>query len=166
MANEQYYQQMHEAALLLEKGDGKNAAVILKRLHELYPDDVDVASNLGAAYILYKQYSTAVPILEAATQAAPENPGLWANLAAAYLGTLPISTRAQQDKAIAAFERALEIDGAYPNAHYNLGLIYEDRRDWANARRMFLHATQTNPADQDARNLLAKVEKRLEEERS
>lgn len=164
MADEQYYRQMREAAVLLQAGDGKNAAVILKRLYELYPDNVDVASNLGAAYILNKQYSAAVPILEAATQIEENNAGLWVNLAAAYLGTLPISTREQQDKAIAAFQRALEIDPVHPNAHYNLGLIYEDRRDWANARRMFQQALQTNPADKDARMLLAKAERLLDEE--
>src|SRR2546421_4376494 len=93
MADEQYFRQMREAEGLLHKGEGKNAAVLLKRLHELYPDDVDVAINLGAAYILAKQYSQAVPILEAATAAAGNNPAAWVNLAAAYLGTLPISTR-------------------------------------------------------------------------
>jgi tetratricopeptide (TPR) repeat protein len=164
MADEQYYRQMREAALLLQAGDGKNAAVILTRLHELYPDNVDVASNLGAAYILSKRYSAAIPILEAATKIEENNAGLWVNLAAAYLGTLPISTLEQQDRAIGAFRRALEIDPAHPNVHYNLGLIYEDRRDWANACQMFRQALQTNPADKDARMLLAKAEKRLNEE--
>jgi len=165
MAEEQYYRQMREAAALLSSGDGKNAAVLLERLYELRPDDIDVATNLGAAYILSKQYKLAIPVLEAAANAA-DSAVAWVNLAAAYLGTLQLSTREQQDKAIAAYERALELDPRYPNAHYNLGLIYEHRRDWANARRMFEQALRVNPADNDAQTLFARAHKRLEDERS
>ncbi len=164
MDNEQYFRQMREASAMLQGGDGKNAALILERLYELHPEDVDVAINLGGAYILSKQYKRAVDILEPATSQAPENAALWVNLAAAYLGTLPISTREQQDKAISAFERALAINPAYPNAHYNIGLIYEDRGDWANARRWFEGALRANPADKDARVLLTKAEQRLKQE--
>jgi tetratricopeptide (TPR) repeat protein len=162
MADEQYYRQMREAAVLLRSGDGKHSRVILERLHELHPDDVDVAINLGAAYILGKQYKRAIPVLEAAAQAAADNAVVWVNLAAAYLGTLPLSTREQQDKAIDAYQRALAIDPTYPNAHYNLGLIYEDRQDWTNARLMFQQALRVNPSDKDARTLLAKAERRLD----
>jgi tetratricopeptide (TPR) repeat protein len=166
MADEQFYRQMRDAAFLLQRGNGKNAASILKRLRDLYPDNVDVAVNLGAAYILSKQYAEAVPVLEFATAAADNNPAAWVNLAAAYLGTLQTSTKEKQDKAIDAFQQALEVDPYYPNVHYNLGLIYQDRRDWARAREMFQGALKTNPDDKDARNLLLHVEKRLEEERS
>ncbi len=166
MADEQYYRQMRQASALLERGDGKGAVPILERLHELHPDDVDVALNLGAAYILSKKYRRAIPVLEAASEVAAHNPMVWSNLAAAYLGTLPISTREQQDKAIAAYRRTLELDACYPNAHYHLGLIYEDRGDWENARQMFEAALRGNPADKDAGVLLAKAERRLAEARS
>jgi tetratricopeptide (TPR) repeat protein len=165
MAEEQYYRQMREAATLLSSGDGKNAAVLLERLYELRPDDVDVATNLGAAYILSKQYKRAIPVLEAAANAA-DSAVAWVNLAAAYLGALPLSTREEQDKAIAAYERALAIDPRYPNAHYNLGLIYEEQRDWSHARQMFEQALRVNSSDNDARTLLARVQRRLEDERS
>lgn len=165
MTKEQFYRQMKEAALLLQSGDGKNAAVILERLRELHPDDADVAVNLGGAYVLSKQYKRAVEALEAATSLDANNAAAWINLAAAYLGTLPISTPEQQEKAISAFERALEISPAYPNAHYNLGLIYEDRGDWQMARQMFQAALKDNPLDRDARTLLHKAERMLNEER-
>ncbi len=166
MADEQYYRQMREAEILLRSADGKHAAVILERLYELRPNDADVAINLGAAYILSKQYKRAMPVLEAAAEIAPDNAVVWVNLAAAYLGTLPLSTREQQDKAIEAYEQALAIEPAYPNAHYNLGLIYEDRQDWTNARLMFQKALAVNPSDRDARLLLARAERLLESGRS
>ncbi|MCC7448852.1 MAG: tetratricopeptide repeat protein [Anaerolineae bacterium] len=168
MADEQFYRQMREASALLQTGgseQAKAAAQIVERLYELHPENPDVALNLGAAYILSKQYKRAIPVLEAMTQVV-ENAAVWANLAAAYLGTLQISTPEKQDKAIAAYNRALEIDPYHPNAHYNLGLIYQDRGDWANARDSFLGALRTNPLDNDARVLLAKAERLLDEERS
>lgn len=168
MASEQFYRQMREAAQLLQGSDSesiKSAVAILERLRELQPGNMDVALNLGAAYILSKQYRRAIPVLEAATKMF-DNAAVWANLAAAYLGTLQISTTENQDKAIAAFNRALEIDPYHPNAHYNLGLIYQDRGDWESARQMFEDALRADPMDIDARNLLARAEQRLNEERS
>lgn len=165
MADEQFYRQMRQAAALLHGGDGQGAAAILEPLYKLYPDNSDVASNLGAAYILYKQYKQAIPILEAAG-ADKSNAAVWVNLAAAYLGTLPISTREQQDDAIRAFRQALAIDPEHPHVYYNLGLIYEDRQDWLNARDMFREALRVNPADKDARTLLARAERHIEEDRS
>src|SRR4051812_8401009 len=82
MADEQYYRQMREAEIMLRSGDHKNAAVLLERLYELRPDDIDVAINLGAAYILSKKYKKAIPVLEAAAKVAADNAVIWVNLAA------------------------------------------------------------------------------------
>jgi len=161
MDNEQYIRQMKEAAALLEQGDGAAAIPILERLAELYPDRVDIALNLGGAYILSKRWKDAVELLEIGSQMDPGNAAVWCNLAAAYLGTLQISTRDKQDRAIAAYRRTLELNPYYPNAHYNLGLIYEDRGEWDRARDMFRKALQVNPSDRDARVLLAKAESLL-----
>jgi Flp pilus assembly protein TadD len=159
LEREQFVRQMKEAATLLEAGNGVAAVPILERLAELYPDDVDVALNLGGAYVLSKQWQPAIDVLEIASLHDPSNAAVWSNLAAAYLGTLAISTKDKQDKAIAAFKRVVELNPYYPNAHYNLGLIYEDRGDLNNARDMFAQAIKVNPMDRDARNLHARAER-------
>lgn len=161
MEREQFVRQMNEAAALLESGDGKAACPILERLAQLYPDDIDVALNLGGAYVLTKQWALAIDVLEIASMHEPRNPAIWSNLGAAYLGTLAISTKDKQDKAIAAFMRVAELNPYYPNVHYNLGLIYEDRGDLVNARDMFAQAIKVNPADRDARALHARAERIL-----
>lgn len=161
MEREQFVRQMNEAATLLESGDGKAALPILERLAQLYPDDIDVALNLGGAYVLTKQWALAIDVLEIASMHEPRNPAIWSNLGAAYLGTLAISTKDKQDKAIAAFMRVAELNPYYPNVHYNLGLIYEDRGDLVNARDMFAQAIKVNPADRDARALHARAERIL-----
>ena len=130
MAEEQFRRQMRQASMLLSAGNAKDAIPLLERCFDLHPDDVNVLMNLGGAYILAGKHQRAVPVLESASELAPDNPNVWTNLAAAYLGKLVTSTHARQENALAAYQRVIEIDAAYPNVHYNMGLIYIDRRDW------------------------------------
>ena len=81
----------------------------------------------------------------------------WTNLGAAYLGNPVLATAEQQDKAIAAFERALECDPVAPHVAYNLGLIYRDRNDRDRAIHWFTRALQADPLDRDARRILEKL---------
>ena len=80
----------------------------------LLPDNVDVAINLAGADILQRQYKQAVPILKRASELAPTNAMVWINLAAAHLGRLELSGPQQQERAIAAYERALKLIPAPP----------------------------------------------------
>lgn len=157
-SGEQYRRQMREASALLSQGQAKEAIVLLERCLVLYPEDLNVLLNLGGAYILAGQHRRAVPVLEKATALAPDNPSLWSNLAAAYLGKLISSDRVRQEKALDAYRRVVELDDQYPSVHYNMGLIYVDRRDWEAAYVAFTRAVETNPYDQDAWNLRKRVE--------
>jgi tetratricopeptide (TPR) repeat protein len=164
MDREQFVRLMKEAVAHLQEGDGAAAIPILERLAQLYPDDIGVAINLGGAYILTKQWALAVELLEIASQYDPGNPAIWSNLAAAYLGTLEVSTPENQMKAIVAYERAVELNPTYPNAHYNLGLIYIDQGEWVKAQQMFDRAIRVNPLDRDARKMLARAEELIRED--
>ncbi len=148
-----------EAAQLLESRRPGEAAAKLLEARELDPQDVATAINLGGAYILQHKYAAAVPVLEAAAQLEPGNIMVWTNLAAAYLGNLRTATPERQDKAIQAYERALSIDPATPHAHYNLGLIYLERADSAQAIAHFAAALETDPADRDARSYLDRLQR-------
>lgn len=158
LSEEQFRRQMKQASILLSAGNPQDAIPLLERCHELYPDDVNVLTNLGGAYILAGHHRFAVPVLERATELAPKNPNVWSNLAAAYLGKIVTSTRDKQDKALAAYERVIELDAAYPNVHYNMGLIYVDRRDWEAAHEAFSRALDANPHDKDAAHMRQQVE--------
>ncbi|OQA44618.1 MAG: Cellulose synthase operon protein C precursor [Chloroflexi bacterium ADurb.Bin325] len=148
---------LNEGARLLMARRPGEAAPLLSRALELEPDSVDAALNLGSAYILQGKHAKAVPVLERAAQLDPHNATVWANLAAAYLGKLPFAERAQQDQAIAAFERALSLNPAAPHVHYNLGLIYLERNDLFAAATHFQAALDTDPADSDARLWLDRI---------
>ncbi len=140
------------ARLLAAKRPGE-AATKLLAARELDPHNVPGAINLGGAYILQGKFAQAVPILEAATLLEPDNVMVWTNLAAAYLGKLPLASAEHQDRAIAAYGLALALDPHVPHVHYNLGLIYIERKDFHRAAAHFHKALETDPNDRDAVSL-------------
>ena len=146
-----------EGARLLSARRAGEAAVLLAQVRALDPGNVPAAINLGGAYILENKFAHAVPVLESAALVEPENAMIWSNLAAAYLGKLPLADRAHQDKAIEAYKRALTIDPYTPHVQYNLGLIYLERKDPALAVAHFRLALETDPHDRDAQLYLNKL---------
>lgn len=150
-------QALHESARLLHQNRPGEAVDRLLPLYKEFPTDPDVALNLGGAYIMQRKWNRAVAVLQ---RAAAENPGnamLWVNLGAAELGTLELSGARQQDRAIAAYERALEADPNTPNVHYHLGLIYKRRGELNRASAFFHRALEVQPADRDARYWLERL---------
>jgi len=155
---EQFRRQMSQAAYLLAHGNGEDAIILLERCFAIHPDDVDLLTNLGGAYILAGHHRYAIPVLERASELDPGNPAIWSNLAAAYLGKLVISNREGQDRALSAYRRVIEIEPDYPNVHYNMGLIFIDRREWDEAYDAFTRAIKANPHDTDAHAMRARVD--------
>jgi tetratricopeptide (TPR) repeat protein len=143
-------QLINEGARLLHARRPGEALATLTEAYELAPDDPDVAINLGGALIMTARWRRAVAVLEQAVAIHPDNVRLWINLAAAYLGRLEIASPAAQERAIAAYERALTLDPQAPGVHYNLGLIYAERREWEQAAHWFSEALRLWPDDADA----------------
>lgn len=165
MDNEQQKKEHQEAlrllnlgARLLEQGQGQDAIHFLEQALELDPESVPVLINLGGAYVMTGRHKKARPLLEAARDHEPHNPMIWLNLGAAYLGNPALASPEQQMQAIAAFEKAIELNPAIPNAHYNLGLIFVDRGDDDLAAAAFRQAIRVNRLDRDARSWLRKLE--------
>jgi len=141
----------------LHAGHIGTAIELLEHARQLDSKDSAVMLNLGGAYILSKKFKKAVGILEPLSKQEPDNPMAWTNLGAAYLGNPVLATAKKQQRAIAAFKQALEIDPKAPNVAYNLGLIYRDRKETAQALHWFRRAVEANPNDKDARQYIAKL---------
>jgi len=149
---------LNHGAQLLQEGQAREAMSMLERAYALLPGDVPTAINLGGACILGKKYKRAIEVLEHAREQEPDNEMIWINLGAAYLGNPILAQDQEQQAAIAAFERALAINPAAPNVHYNLGLIHRDRGETKVARLRFQQAIQANPLDRHARNALQRLQ--------
>ncbi len=147
-----------EAARLLAAKQPDEAIIKLTEAWELDPENIATVINLGGAYILQGKHAKAIPFLEAASRLDPDNAMIWINLAAAYLGKLPFSSAGMQDKAIAAFEKALSLNPHAPHVRYNLGLIYLQRDDLIRAAAQFRGALDDDPTDKDAQLWLNRIQ--------
>jgi tetratricopeptide (TPR) repeat protein len=157
------YRLLQEGVRLLNAGRYGEAIEVLKQANDLLPDDPDIMITLGGAMILAGKWNAAESFLEKAVEKHPENARLWLNLAAATLGRLELSPRWRQDKAIAAYQRAIELDPTAPSAHYNVGLIHAERKDWEQAIHWFEAAVRANPLDKDARLWLKRAQEAYED---
>jgi cytochrome c-type biogenesis protein CcmH/NrfG len=142
---------LNQGAQLLRERRPAEAASRLEEARQLDPTLMEVAINLGGAYVMQGRHDWAATVLEEASRAEPDNVMIWINLGAAYLGHLDASDDEGQRKAIAAFEKALSLDPEAPSVNYNLGLIYRERGEKQRAAAHFWRALEVNPADRDAR---------------
>lgn len=153
----EFHRALNESARLLMQNRPGEAIDRLLPLYKVAPDHPDVLINLSGAYILQRKWNKAVAILTRAVRQIPDNAMLWMNLGAAQLGRLETSGPRQQERAIAAYERAIQIDPQTPNVHYHLGLIYKERGELNRASAFFQRALEVNPTDRDARYWLDRI---------
>lgn len=159
-----YREALNRSAQFLSLNRPGDALRVLEPLIAADPTDPDVAINAGGAYILQRKWNDAVSVLSTAVDANPDNTMLWTNLAAAQLGSLETAGPKQQELAIDAYQRALQIDPMAPNVHYQLGLIYKERGELLKASVFFHRAIEVNPADKDADQWIGRIEAILAEE--
>lgn len=143
---------------LLRQGENERALRLLEKAHALDETHYDVALNFSGALILTKAFPKAVVILEALSEQYPHSAQVWTNLGAAYLGNPILADDEKQQKAIAAFKRALDLNPIAHSVAYNLGLIYRDRQEYEEAKLWFGKALQHNPHDRSAKKLLERLE--------
>jgi len=156
-SEERLHHVLRAGTALLQQGKAAAALPYLKEAHKIDPENFDAAFNLSGALILAGKFSKAVPILERLGEQEPNNAMVWTNLGAAYLGNPVLAVDRHQQKAISAFKRALEIDPEATSVAYNIGLIYRDRDEVEKAVYWFREALKSDPRDQDARRILARL---------
>jgi len=108
------------AFLEIEQKNTPGAIELLKKAATAGPDNAVIWNNLGAQYLIAKNYREATPVLEKATQLQPGFAKAFLNLGSAYRGNK------EYEKAETAYKRALQIFPNYADAVFNLGILYLD----------------------------------------
>lgn len=143
------------AAAAVSRRDWKEARSAYQEMVEADPENVPALANLGAVEFQLKEYDAAVEHLERAASLKPSLAQTWLTLGMVYyerddplralsaisraVAEKPDDARARNHLAAAAkalgwlgaaeieLQRALDIDPAYAEAHFNLALIYLER---------------------------------------
>lgn len=160
----EFTRSLNESALLLRQNRPGEAVDKLLPLYEMEPEHPDVLINLSGAYVLQRKWNKATKLLHKAVKVHPENAMLWMNLGAAELGRLETAGPRQQERAITAYQKAIQVDPETPNAHYHLALIYKERGELTRAAAFFQRSVEVNPADEDAQRWLDRLTPLIMEE--
>lgn len=108
------------AFLEVEKSNTPQAIELLRKAVDARPDHFQAWNNLGAQYLIAKNYREAVPALEKATQLNPGFAKAHLNLGSAYRGNK------EYERAQASYEKSLQLFSNYADAVYHLGILYLD----------------------------------------
>ena len=95
----------------------------------------------GIARLQANDNASAVRILEVVTQREPQNGHAWRVLALAYQNLKDL------DRAVAAYQRALDVDPATPSPLFNLGVVYAAKGDKEQAFYWLARAKATRKVD-------------------
>jgi tetratricopeptide (TPR) repeat protein len=168
------------AFMEVDKKNTPGAIEQFRKAAEARPDNAILWNNLGAQYLVAKNYREAGPVLERATQLQPTFTKAHLNLGSAYRGVK------QYDKALAEYKQALALFPRYADAVFNLGILYLDAERMPNMdttaklntaiaylqqyKQMLMGAGQPVPAEaeaylNEAQEGIKKEQKRIERQK-
>ncbi len=158
-------------------GDTYTAQTELEKAVKFDPQLVTALIYLSRLYLDQHNYADTVPLLERASAQAPGNHAVWMNLGLAYRGAGKLA------EAKATYQKALTIDPAVPDPHFNLAVLmgdYEKNYPGAIAEyrayidaggaetllaESYIEAVEKEQKTQDKRKKADEDRKRREEER-
>ena len=117
--------------------------------------DLRTLTTLGRLYLLADRPARARPVLERASEVAPEDARVWASLGLSYIHV------GETEPALAALRRALELDPDLAVAWYNRGLLRYHLEDLPGAVSDLERAHELAPGDPDIAQLLEQLRRRL-----
>jgi tetratricopeptide (TPR) repeat protein len=132
--------------LLMKRWD--EAAYQFKLVTEdiFYQNQEFASINLGIAYLGKEDYPKALSTLRAVASSFPRNP-----IAKVYLGQVYLRLD-RTELAILEFKRAVELDGNYANAYYNLALAYVKTKENQEAIAAFREVVRIAPESEMGRH--------------
>jgi type IV pilus assembly protein PilF len=104
-----------------------------------YQGQSGTAINLGLAYLGKGDNPKALAILRAAASKNPSDPRTRLDLGRVYFAL------GKPELAVTEYRKALELNGSYASAHYNMGLAQVKLKDFAAAKRAFKEVIRIAP---------------------
>jgi len=138
--------------LELEAGEAADAASTLRPLLDVYPDDVDLLSALGDAYLRLGRHVEAMSVFERAVEAGADETGrIGMPFALSRLRS------GQTDSAVEQLERAVDLGSYSKRSALLLAMVQLRRGDTQGALRTANALTSAEPENPAARNLVGAV---------
>ncbi|MDH3645744.1 MAG: tetratricopeptide repeat protein [Gammaproteobacteria bacterium] len=137
--------------LLSQRGMYESAVVLMQESLQLFPDQAEVANNLGNALVRCGRFDEAIASYDNAIRIFPEYVDALRNRGLCY------AQANRLDDAAASFERCLEFRPADPASWLSLGNIRQQQGNLADALECFEKALELNPDYADAHHNLGLV---------
>ncbi len=138
----EYYDAIFGIALAYKKsGNTEEAIVGFKRLLDIDPRDTKPHFHLGDLYEERGDLDKAISHLISAVDLDPEGPVFRNNLGALYLKKKMYAEAEKEIRTALSFERSVPIQ----NAHFNLGLLHEERGEILLAIEEYKKEQETSP---------------------
>jgi tetratricopeptide (TPR) repeat protein/transglutaminase-like putative cysteine protease len=98
-----------------------------------------------------RKFKLAADLYQQVTEKDPKHPRAWNNLGRAYMAMM------QLDKAVGAFNKALEVNAYDEFAYNNLASAYELQQDYEKAKSSYRKQIEINPLDEYAHSNLGRL---------
>jgi tetratricopeptide (TPR) repeat protein len=138
----EYYDAIFGIALAYTKSGNQDEAIIgFKRLLDIDPKDTKPYFHLGNLYKERGELDEAILYMKSAVNLDPEGPVFRNNLGALYLKKKMYAEAETEIRTALSFERSIPIK----NAHFNLGLLHEERGEIPLAIEEYKKEQETSP---------------------
>jgi tetratricopeptide (TPR) repeat protein len=112
---EHYFARINKGLTFVLMNEADNAAPILHKLHEEFPEKIDLLRLCGKSYWMLNRYELAIQFYKRVIQLDPENFDSWLDLSALF------AANAQNTEALYFATQALSLKPTDPRGHLNLG---------------------------------------------
>jgi tetratricopeptide (TPR) repeat protein len=152
-----YYLVLGMLQLTVKKPVLQDAEENFRECLKRQPDNAQAQMHLGYVLLKQKRYADAQVWLEKTTQKQTRSPEAFY-----YLGVIAQEQGANQ-KAIELFQRTIQLDPLFANAHIALGSVYLKLKDYPRARQELEIGVKLNPDSSKAHYNLAILYARLKD---
>lgn len=114
-APDHYYARLNKGMTYVLMNEPVSASPVLHKLHEEFPEKIDLLRLCGKTYWMLNQYELAIQFYKRVIQLDPENFESWLDLSALF------AANAQNTEALYFATQALSLKPTDPRGHLNLG---------------------------------------------